>query len=136
MTKLTHQGACIGLLFLIAACSAPPYAARAIENDAEQTSAVVITDSALHAILRVGAPLLERVPATNQLRVTVPVRNISDDEIQIRAQTSFLDSQRAPTGDDTPRSLHFLSAGQTIYVTVVSMKDGADQFVMRLSYNR
>jgi len=136
MTKLTLPGVRAGLLLLLAACSAPPYAARAIENDAEQTSSVVVTDGALHAILRVGTPLLERVPATNQLRVTVPVRNISDDEIQIRAQTSFLDAQRAPTGDDTPRALHFLSPGQTIYVMALSLKDGADQFVMRLSYNR
>lgn len=127
----------VAALVLFAGCgAAAPYAARAIEDDAEQTSAVVIEERSLHAILRVGKPLLERIPVTNQLRVTVPVRNIGDESIQFRAQMTFLDGKREPIGDETPRSLQFLEPGHTVYVTVTSQRANADDFVLRLSWNR
>jgi hypothetical protein len=126
----------LGALLLVTACATAPYAARAIEDDAEQTSSVVVEERSLHSLLRVGKPLLERIPGTDQLRVTVPVRNIGDESIQIRAQMTFLDGKHDPVGDETPRMLQFLQPGHTIYVSATSLRAGAEDFVLRLSWNK
>ncbi len=128
--------AAISLPFVACGSAPPPYAALAIEDDAEMTSNVVVTDQALHDVVRVGRARVERVPGTNQLSVTVPIRNLDDRQIQILAQMSFLDRERAPIGDDTNRQVQLVSPGDTITFKAVSKGDAADDWLLRLSWNR
>lgn len=126
------------LALLVAACSsAPPYAARAIEDDAEMTSNVTVTDAELLDVIRVGTnPLVERVPGTNQLKVVVTIRNIDDEGIQILAQMSFLNAQKQPLGDDTNKQVKLLAPGETITYTATSKMAEARDWQLRLSWNR
>lgn len=125
------------LLVVLSACSsAPPYAALAIEDDAEQFSNVVITDKALHDIVRVGRAGVERVAGSNQLKVMVPVRNIDDEEIQVLVQVSFLDGRKMPIGDDTNQQVKIIGPGSTLPVVMLSKLDTAQDWTMRISWNR
>ena len=125
------------LSIVLGACSsAPPYAAMAIEDDAEATSNVVVTDGELHDIVRVGQAFVERVPGTNQLRVTVPIRNIDDETIQILAQMSFLNGRKQPIGDDTNRQVKILAPGDTITYVAISKQVEAADWTLRLGWNR
>lgn len=133
-----HLSVTVLLLSLaLGACSsAPPYAALAIENDAEATSNVVVTDAELHDVIRVGQAFVERVEGTNQLRVTVPIRNIDDETIQILAQVSFLNGRKQPIGDDTNRQVKILAPGDTITYVAISKQAEAADWTLRLGWNR
>ena len=123
-------------LTVFAACGGTrPYAARPIEDDAEMVSNVVITDPDLHDALRVGRAGVERVESSDQLKVMVPIRNISDGTLQIRVQTSFLDLQRQPIGDDTNQQVQILSPGMTVTHTALSVKPEARDWTMRIIPN-
>lgn len=121
-----------------AACgSAPaPYAARSIEDDVEASTNISVLDLALNDIVRVGRPRVERVPGTNQLKVTVPIRNIDERPIQILAQMSFLDAERAPIGDDTNRQVQLISPGDTITFQAISKHEEARDWLLRLGWNK
>jgi hypothetical protein len=137
MNKNSLRFAARFLVLGLAACgSAPPYAALAIEDDAELMSNVVVADGELLDIIRVGRASVERVPGTNQLKVIVPIRNIDDEPIQILAQVSFLDAQRAPIGDDTNEQVKMLGAGSTQSHVAISKFDRAQDWVLRISWNR
>jgi hypothetical protein len=127
-----------GLLALtLSACaSGPPYPAQPIEGDAESISNVVVTEENLEAIVRVGRANVERVSGTNQLRVMVPIRNIADEPIQVLVQVSFLDGRQTVIGDDTNRQLHMIAAGATLPITVLSRTDVAQDWTMRIGWNR
>lgn len=131
----THLSSCF-LLFAVACAGPAPYAALAIENDVEENAAVVITDRTLHAIVRCGRPNLERVPGTNQLRITVPIRNIDDESITVWVQVGFYDGKRAPLGDETSREQRILAPGQTIHYQATSQQETADDFVMRIGWGK
>lgn len=127
----------VAAMLLFAACSSsPPYAALAIEDDAEMTSNVVIADAKLYDIVRVGSPFVERVVGSNQLRVSVPIRNIDDEPIQILAQTSFLNDRKQPIGDDTNKQVKLLAPGDTITHVAISKQAEAKDWVLRISWNR
>ncbi len=124
-------------LFVVAACSSPPYAARTIDDDAEMESNVTVTDSELYDVLHVGRnPLVERVPGTDQLRVVVTLRNVDDEAIQVLAQMSFLNAQKQPIGDDTNKQVKLLAPGETITHTAISKSAEARDWQLRLSWNR
>lgn len=122
---------------LVAACgSAPPYAALPIEDDAELTSNVVIADAELLDIVRIGRAAVDRVPGTNQMKVTVPIRNVDDEPIQVLVQVSFLDGRKTPLGDDTNRQVKLIAAGSTITYSATSKVDMAQDWTMRIDWNR
>jgi hypothetical protein len=135
---MNHRLPLSGLvLFTFAACSAtPPYAAHRIEDDVEETSNVVVTDKELLDIVQVGRFGVERVPGSNQLKVMVPIRNIDDEPIQVLVQVSFLDRNKTPIGDDTNQQVKLIGPGSTLPVTVISKLDTAQDWQMRLSWNR
>ncbi len=137
---MNHRQLSIPALLLslaLGACSgAPPYAAKAIEDDAEATSNVVVTDGNLHDVIRVGQAFVERVEGTNQLRVTVPIRNIDDKTIQILAQMSFQNGRKQPIGDDTNRQIKILAPGDTITYVAISKQAEAADWTLRLGWNR
>lgn len=125
------------LLLLAAGCAgAPPYAALPIEDDAEAISNVVVADRALRDVIRTGRHGVERVPGTNQLKVMVPLRNISDRTIQVLVQVSFLDGRKNPIGDDTNQQVKLIGPGSTLPVIVISKQDLAQDWTMRVSWNR
>lgn len=119
-----------------AACSAPPYAARQIEDDAEMISNVVVTDGELQDIIAVGRASVERVEGTNQLKIVVPIRNEDDEQIQVLAQVSFLNLQKQPIGDDTNRQVQIIPPGMTIMHTATSRSADAKDWTLRLGWNR
>lgn len=84
---------------LAAACSAPPYPAYAIENDAEATAQVVVADASLQAVVRAGRPLVERTQQGDFLRVVVPIRNVDDEPIWYwcRPRSSTTNASHCPT---------------------------------------
>lgn len=123
-------------LVALAACASPPYAALSIEADAELESNVVVADGELRDVVRVGRFGVERVAGTNQLKVVVPLRNVDDETIQVLVQTSFLDGQKRPIGDDTNQQVKILGPGMTTMVVVTSKLDTAQDWTMRLAWNR
>ena len=127
-----------GLLVVVlaAACSVPPYAALPIEDDAEAISNVVVADGELLDVVRVGRAAVERVPGSNQLKVMVPIRNIDDEPIQVLVQVSFLDGRGDHIGDDTNQQVKLIGPGSTLPVVVLSKEDRAQDWRMRLSWNR
>lgn len=126
---------CVSLL-LLSACSSAPYAAYAIENDAELIASVVVSDAGLQEVVRVGRSRVDRKPADGQLRVVVPVRNIDDEQIQVLAQISFRDAQQAPLGDTTNRQVITIPPGSTLDLEFVSRTREAVDYVLRLSWNK
>lgn len=125
---------CSALLF--AGCSSPPYAALAIEDDAELTSNVVVADDELYDVIRVGRAGVARIPDTNQLKIMVPVRNIDDEPIQVLMQVSFLDNQKMAIGDDTNQQVKLIGPGSTYTHVVISKQPEAQDWTLRISWNK
>ena len=126
----------LSLLALLTACGGVrPYAALAIEDDAEQVSNVVVTDPDLYEVIRVGRAGVERVAGSDQIKVMVPIRNISGDTLQVRVQTSFLNLQKQPIGDETNQQVQILSPGMTVTHTVMSRTSAARDWTMRITPN-
>ena len=127
---------CLATILCLSACSSTaPYAALSYENDAEATSNVVVTNSDLRAIIRVGRAGVQRIEGTNQLKVIVPIRNISDREQQVRVQVSFLNLEKLPIGDDTNAQVQIIGPGATISHSVTSTMPEARDWVMRIVPN-
>ena len=118
------------------ACSAPPYPAYAIENDAESTAQVVVADASLQAVVRAGRPLVERTQQGDFLRVVVPIRNVDDEPISVLVQAAFLDNQRQPLPDESNRQVLLLPPGGTSNFEAISRQSRASDFVVRLSWNK
>ncbi len=124
------------LFLLLTACNAPPYAAYAIEDDAEEIAQVVVGDASLQDVVRAGRPLVERVQPEDLLRVVVPIRNVDDEPIAVLAQMAFLDRERRPLPDETNRQVLLLAPGMTSNFIAVSRGAKASDFVLRLTWNK
>lgn len=134
--SVTLPGLSLVLLSAFAACGgARPYAALPIEDDAELTTNVVITDDDVYDVIRVGQAGVERVEGSNQLRVFVPIRNVGDETVQVRVQTSFLDLQKRPIGDDSNQQVQIISPGMTVTHQALSRNEKARDWVMRIGPN-
>lgn len=128
---------CGALLLLLGGCAADrPYAAYPIEEDAERDAHVVVTDGELLDYVRVGQPLVERLPSNNRLRVVIPLRNIHDYPIQFMAQMEFRDAMQRPIVDATNRRVMTIPSGMTMNYETVSKSDRAADYVLRLGPNR
>lgn len=134
MTSIRLRPIALGLL-LLGACSAPPYAVRSIENDAESYASVVAGDASLYAIVEAGKPRVSRV-ADNCLQVMLPIRNIDDEQIQILTQVEFRDREQLPLGDMTNRQVMTIAPGATVLLTSTSRTDAAQDYVVRLFWNK
>ncbi len=127
----------VAALSTLAACgSGPPYAALPIDDRVEQTSNVVIGDEELLDAVRVGRAVVDRVPGSNQMKVLVPIQNVDDEPIQVLVQVSFLDGRQAPIGDETNRQVQLIASGSTITYSVISKSDKAQDWSMRIDWNR
>lgn len=132
---MNNRLAFAALAALSAACSSAPYAAYAIENDAELVASVVVSESSLQNVVRVGRALVARLPG-GELKVVVPIRNIDDEQIQVLAQISFRDEQRRPVGDTSNRQVLTLAPGATLDVQWISTSVDASDYVVRLHWNK
>ncbi|MFT7537399.1 MAG: putative lipoprotein YajG [Hyphomicrobiaceae bacterium] len=135
MKKLLPLSCLMATMFLASCSSVAPYAALPIENDAEQVSNVVVTNAELRSKLRVGRAGVRRVDGSNQLKVIVPIRNVSENQLQIRIQVSFLDLEKAPIGDDTNSQVQIIGPGETHNHSVTSTMSEARDWVMRIVPN-
>ena len=96
---------------------------------------VVVTNADLREIIRVGRAGVQRIEGTNQLKVIVPIRNISEREQQVRIQVSFLNLEKQPIGDDTNAQVQIIGPGATISHSVTSKLAEARDWVMRIVPN-
>lgn len=123
-------------LSLLTACgSAAPYAALPISDDRESMTNVFVTNGQLRRWVRVGRPAVRRVEGSNQLKVTVPIRNITRKPLQVRVQVNFLNLERQPIGDDTNEQAQVISPGMTINHTVTSISSEARDWKMSIGPN-
>ncbi|MEC7725985.1 MAG: hypothetical protein VYD05_10760 [Planctomycetota bacterium] len=134
-SRKNHLMSLLALSGLAACSGAPPYAALPIEDDPELVSNVVVSDPDLYDAIRVGRAGVERVAGSNQLKVAVPIRNISDGTVQVRVQTSFLDLAKQPIGDETNQQVQILSPGATVTHTAMSATAAARDWTMRIFPN-
>lgn len=126
---------CLLALLACSACSARPYAALPIQGDAEEVANVVVSSGDLYRAIRVGRAGVERIASSDQLKVMVPIRNISGSTLQVRVQTSFLDLERQPIGDETNQQVQILSPGATVTHTAISSTKAARDWTMRIFPN-
>lgn len=133
--KAVIAAAVVGAL---GACSAPPIAATHLDprEDVERTSSVVFADKDLRGDVVVGTPVTERAPDTNLLAVHVPIRNRTNDELQLLVQVEFFDANRVPYDDVSPRRVLIVPPGGTNSYYTSSTKARAQDFVVRLWRNR
>lgn len=127
---------CLTALLLLGGCvSTAPFAALPIEDDVEMTTNVVVTSAKLRRALRVGRAGVERIQGSDQLKVVVPIRNISKRPLQVRVQVSFLDLEKLPIGDDTNSQVQLIGPGDTINHAATSMTKDARDWIMRIVPN-
>jgi hypothetical protein len=135
MKNLLPLSSLTALLLLGACASTAPFGALPIEDDVEMTTNVVVTNADLHGALRVGRARVERIEGSDQLKVVVPIRNISEDPLQVRVQVSFLDLEKLPIGDDTNSQVQLIGPGDTINHAATSMTKDARDWIMRIVPN-
>ena len=135
MKKLLMLSCLTATMFLASCKSVAPYAALPIDNDAEQEVYVVVTSAKLRRGLRVGRAGVRRIEGSNQLKVIVPIRNISKSHLQVRIQVSFLDLEKGPIGDDTNAQVAILGPGKTHNHSVTSSTSEARDWIMRIVPN-
>ena len=134
--KLLLQLSSLMMLTLLTACgSTAPYAALPIDDNREMMTNVFVTNARLRRSVRVGRAGVQRVEGSNQLKVTVPIRNITRKPLQIRVQVNFLNLQRQPIGDDTNQQAQVISPGMTINHTVTSSSSDARDWKMSIGPN-
>jgi len=134
--KLLLQLSSLMMLTLLTACgSTAPYAALPIDDNREVMTNVFVTNARLRRSVRVGRAGVQRVEGSNQLKVTVPIRNITRKPLQIRVQVNFLNLQRQPIGDDTNQQAQVISPGMTINHTVTSSSSDARDWKMSIGPN-
>ena len=96
---------------------------------------VFVTNARLRRSVRVGRANVQRVETTNQLKVTVPIRNMGRKPLQVRVQVNFLNLQGLPIGDDTNEQAEVISPGMTINYTVTSTSSDARDWKMSIGPN-
>ena len=102
------------------------------------TSDAVIefADPDLSGVVEFGAPAIERLQETNNLKVTVPIRNVTDEQVQLLVQMEFRDANKLPYGDVTPSRVMVIPRGMTKNFSATSLKPLAMDYRMRLRWNR
>ncbi len=97
---------------------------------------VEYADPDLSGVVELGAPAIERLRESNLLKVVVPIRNVTDEQVQLLVQMEFRDSNGLPYSDHTPSRVMIIERGMTKNFTATSLKPVAMNYVMRLRWNR
>ena len=135
MTMNRSRTALLAFALSLAACSSVPYGALPIDERQDPIPNVEIRDTRLYDIVRVGKPIVDRVPGSNQLRVSVQLCNIDQERIQVLAQVTFLDANKQPIGDETNKQVLILASGDVVTHEAISDKTEAVDWVMRIRWN-
>lgn len=116
-----------------AACSSNgPRPARGIgRGDAASLSQVLFSDD-LEGYVAVGRLSVERVEHSNALRVYVPIRNLTDRDMQLQVMCEFLDEAGNPYQDETGRKVFYLPRSSTKVWSASSMQARAGDFIVRI----
>ncbi len=114
----------VWVLAALAACASP------------SGSHVEFADPDVSDYVELGAPALERLQESNRLKVTVPIRNITDEQVQLLVQMEFLDSNKLPHDDATPSRVMIIPRGMTKSFSATSLKPLAMDYKLRLRWNR
>ena len=99
-------------------------------------SNVEYADPDLSGVVELGAPAIERLRESNRLKVVVPIRNVTDEQIQLLVQMEFLDADQRPIEDSTPSRWMAIERGMTRNFAATSLKPNAMDYRMRLRWNR
>ncbi len=111
------------LVFLLAGCGALGRANQV--RFADDVSDEVVAE--MPTLARTGDDLL---------RVSVPLRNVSGEDLQLLVQIEFLDGAGRRYNDETPRQVFLLARGQTKDFIASSMLAKADDFVAHVWRNQ
>ncbi len=104
---------------------------------ASSSGAVVeYADPDLSSVVELGVPAIERLEESNNLKVIVPIRNVTDEQVQLLVQVEFLDADQRPIEDTTPSRWMAIERGMTRNFTATSLKPNAMDYRMRLRWNR
>lgn len=123
--KLLRVLALSGLVFPLA-CSSTPMPADGVSDDEVSTYREIFADD-LRGEVEVERPVMQRTPQ-NQLKVVVPLRNVSGDDLRVLVQIQFLDELGAPSGDETNRQVMILPRGGTKAFTATSLTSNARDY--------
>ncbi len=99
-------------------------------------SNVEYADPDLSGVVELGTPAIERLLESNRLKVIVPIRNVTDEQVQLLVQMEFLDADQRPIEDNTPSRWMAIERGMTRNFTATSLKPNAMDYRMRLRWNR
>ncbi|MCA8942859.1 MAG: hypothetical protein KDB80_09900 [Planctomycetes bacterium] len=115
----------LAVCLMLGACEVGPSRQSAQVQFADDLSGYVVVDE----------PSVERT-ADNLLRVSVPIRNVSDENIELMVQIEFRDAHGNPYNDETPKRVMLLARGETKHFFAHSMLSKADDFVATIWRNR
>ena len=102
---------------LAASCATPPSRSPQVRF-ADNLAGVVVVEQ----------PVRQRT-LNDLLKVTLPIRNISGDDLELSVQVEFLDAAGNRYNDDTPRRVLLIPRGHTRPFEASSMLSKADDFI-------
>jgi uncharacterized protein YcfL len=85
----------------------------------------------LRGDIQIETPVIQRTDQ-NLLRVNVPIRNISGQDLQLLVQVQFLDETGSPYNDETNRRLFLLPRGSTKAFSATSGQSIASDYVLHV----
>lgn len=97
---------------------------------------VEFSDPDLAYAVELGPAVAERLEASNNLKVIVPIKNITDEQVQLLVQMEFRDANDYPIGDNTPSRVMILERGASKDFSATSLNPVAMAYKMRLRWNR
>lgn len=85
----------------------------------------------LRGDLEVETPVLERTER-NLLKVNIPLRNVSGEDLELLVQVQFLNEAGAPYNDETNRKVFLLPRGSTKWFSATSMQSIASDYIVHV----
>jgi len=96
----------------------------------------LFADPDLVGMLEVEDPILERTDSSSLLKLTLPLRNVSGEDLQLLVQVEFLDALGNSYNDDTGRRLILLPRGSTKRFQATSMMAKASDYKVHVWRNQ
>lgn len=120
---------------LLVSC-AGPIPASGVSDDSLDNVRELFADPDLAGMIEVEDPIVERTPGSSLLKLTLPLRNVSGDDLQLLVQIEFLDAAGNSYNDDTGRRLILVPRGTTKRLQVTSMMSKASDYKVHMWRNR
>jgi hypothetical protein len=126
----------ISFLFCFGCSSVGPVPASGVSDRSIEDNRELFADADLIGMLEVEEPILERIGSSSLLKLTLPLRNVSGEDLQLLVQVEFLDSLGNSYNDDTGRRLLLLPRGSTKRFQATSMMAKASDYKVHMWRNR